>query len=118
MSVVVAHEQLVAEECCQHLRAVVVEAAMPDAMVQLEQAFEPVVERLDGLAAAGVQPFSSATLEELPSRQASPMGFIARRGRLFGRGTFAATAILRAQETSARPPILLVVLNALPQLVA
>src|SRR6266498_597163 len=46
---VVAHEQLIYEQRGQQLRAVVVEPPMPNSMVQLEQGFEPLVKRFDGL---------------------------------------------------------------------
>lgn len=51
-SVVVADEQLVGEQRRQELGAIVVEAAMPDSLVQLEQILEPIVEWFHRQAAA------------------------------------------------------------------
>lgn len=51
-SVVVADEQLVGEQRCQQLGAIVVEAAVPDFVIQLEQILEPIVERFHRQAAA------------------------------------------------------------------
>src|SRR5713101_9978274 len=117
-SLVVTHEKLVGEDGRQNLCAVVVEASMPNAVIQFEEPFEPFVERFDCLAAACIQTLSFSTLEKLLARQASPMGLIARFRRLIGRRLLVAAAVFRAQKTPTRSLALLVVLDVLAQLIA
>src|SRR5579859_6509890 len=117
-SLVVTHEKLVGEDGRQNLGAVVVEASMPNAVIQFDKSFEPVVERLDCLATACIQTLSFTTLEKLLTRQASPMRLIAWFGRLASRRLLAATAVFRAQKTPTRPLALRVVLQVLAQLIA
>ena len=51
---------------------------MPNLMIQLEQSFEPFVERFDRLAAAGIQAFSATAFEVLPALKSPLMLFVAR----------------------------------------
>src|SRR5690349_11017630 len=53
--VLVTHQQLVAEDRRQDLRAVVAEATMPRVLVQFERPLERADERLDGQLAPRVQ---------------------------------------------------------------
>src|SRR5512147_2791552 len=91
---------------------------MPHVLIQFEQPFEPVVERLDGLAATGIELSARGPFQKLPALQSATVMLVAwlRSGRPAAR--FAATAIFRAEETPSCSPVLRVIFHLLRQLVA
>src|SRR5574340_327903 len=105
-TVVISQQKLVGEDRGKHVGAVVCQPSMPHAMVQLEQRFEPVVERFDRLAASGVEFPSLAAFEELAALAASrslETSSLRDGSRLpFALGLLRTAGILRAQKTLAR----------------
>src|ERR1700680_3941424 len=73
---------------------------MPYAMIQFKQRFEPFVEWLHGLTTAAVDRFALPAAVELPTRQTSSMGFVARSNGFLSRLGFRVAPILRTEETS------------------
>ncbi len=63
------------------LDQVIAAARRPDyLLVQLEQSFEPLVERFDGLAATGIKPFPRAPFQKLSALQAAAMMLVSWLG--------------------------------------
>src|SRR5262249_15464255 len=118
MTVVVTHEQLVSEHRCEQLGAVVVEASMPDTLIQLKERLEPLVEWFDGLLASRIDASPAAAAQERAAFAAELSA-----ARLLGvcRGSqFPALGIarvLRAQETPTSSSPLLVKLQPLAILI-
>ena len=59
-TMVVTQENLVREDRRQQLGTIIVQAAVPHAMFQLKQRFQPVVEWLDRLATPGIESLPTA----------------------------------------------------------
>ena len=91
---------------------------MPNALVQLEQAFEPVIERLYRLASPCIQVLAFSALEELMTRQATAMTFVAWCRWWVRLVPLSATAILGADKTAISATVVRVVCNAFAHVVA
>src|SRR6202011_5397473 len=64
-TVVVTHKRLIDEDASEYLGSVVIESAMPDALIQLEHRFEPLVEWFNCFLPPTVQARPSTALEKL-----------------------------------------------------
>lgn len=118
---VITQQELVGENGRAQLGAVVFQTAMPYAMFQLEQRFQPVVERFDRLTTSGVKFSALAAFQELsalsamPTLQASKLCGWLRQA--FSVSFLRITGILRAQKTHARPFSLRAPFNAFAEVV-
>lgn len=63
-----ADQQLVDEQSSQDLSPIVIEPAVPNSVVQLEHAFEVIVERLNRLAATRINSSKPFSLKASPTR--------------------------------------------------
>ena len=90
---------------------------MPNLMIQLEQSFEPFVERLDRLAAAGIQAFSAMALEVFPALKSALMLLVARCRRYL-RAMLTAATILGTEKSSARAAVFFIVFDPFAEAVA
>jgi hypothetical protein len=116
--VVIANEELICEDRSEHLSAIVVEATMPNVLIQIEQPFEPIVERFHGLASPCIQSFGSTAPEVLSTLKSPPMWLVTRRRNCRLCLSFAAATILGTKKTPTGSPIIFVVLDPLGNPVA
>jgi hypothetical protein len=67
---VVSQQELVGKQGGQELGLVVRQAAMPDAVGEVEGVLEPFMEGLDGLSASAIASFSGLAAEEVQALSA------------------------------------------------
>ena len=105
-SEVMTDQQLIEKDRREDLGAVVIQAAVPDAIVQFERRFQPLVERLDRLLASSVDRSAFLAVEVVESLDAplttldEPFGLV-RRFRLAAR---VVPPIARAKKASPGGP--------------
>jgi hypothetical protein len=105
---VISQQQLVGENRRTYWGAVVFQPPMPHPMLQLEQRFQPVLERFDRLAATGVKFLALAAFQKLPALPSMPSLQAGQlRGRLRQAFFFISTAINQSEIVGFRPgPVL------------
>src|SRR5207302_849997 len=72
---VMAYQQLINEDGREDLGTVVIQAAVPDTILQFEQRFQPLVERFGGFFSPSVQDFAFLALQILAPLGASATSF-------------------------------------------